>query len=261
MNYLNEKERKIFINKMLPLAFFGSLIWFFGGLLFGALYLGIETFARASITLYFPMIFVNLILSIISFVLAKNGDNKNGLLLYLVFSFTAGFLNLPILMFTNNYFGYIYACISMGIGPIGIVYLVALIFQNNFLKKGFVLLQVIIVGLLILGMEFLLIYLLQLHNPFTMIISAFFFVYIALMLIFYGGKLAKEIRADFWMFWALRLLFVLLYSIIAIILLVALFLILAALGGGDGSFNFSGGGGSGKSSSSKKGKAYKKSLN
>jgi hypothetical protein len=196
---------------------------------------------------------VDLVLFLISYYAARKGNNDLAITFFFLFCYCAGILCVPVLLLFGKFNVFVYGAISLGIGGVSIVYLTGLILKERFFSEGSFWSHLGIIIVLYAVFEISMIFLLGITSIFTITLSLIVMAYIILLTLLYGAALSKRIKKDFWMFWTLRILGVLILSILMIILLITIILLVAA---GDGDFDFGGfdlvGGGSIKKDKEKK---------
>ncbi len=229
---LDDLERYIFMQKVLPISFWGCVVWFLGEIFFGLLF-SISELLDFFWLIYFLMWIVVPIIFGISFYAAKRGDNNLSMMTFFVFCYCAGILAVPILLWSGSLYVFIYGAISIGFGGVAIVYLTGLILKDRFFaEKSFWVNFGLIIGLFAL-LEISTILIFGITSFFTITLSLIVMGYIVILTAVYGPALAKQIKEDYWMYWTLRILGTLILTIIGIILLIVIILLMIASDGGD----------------------------
>jgi len=248
------------MKRILPVSFWGCIIWFLSELLFGFIFM-MEEMRELFIAIYLLMLPVCLITFFFSYYEARRGNNRNSLLLLVCFCLCSGILGVPLLLMSGKFNVFIYGALSLGFGGVMIVYITAIILNENFLSRGSFWFHLIIVLLLFILFEVTLIALLEITSIFTILLSIVMTSFIILVTLLYGAYLAKRIKRDYWMMWALQILGTLVLT--WIMLVIVIIVILAMIAGdfdGDAPDVFYIGGGSSSSRKERKQKKFEKTT-
>ena len=233
---LSNSERKILVNKVLPVLFVGSLIWLASELLFGTIFTHIAFPPDTVLIIYILMSILNGILLLLFFFISQKGNTILGIILYFTFAFTAGIIAVPISMSTVwdiHLRIYVHAFVSLVFAGTVIVLIMGLVFKKNFFKKGYFWYHVLIFGIatLIVMIIFILIYSVQ--NIILITIALAFLILTIVLITLYGIKLTKKIKEDYWIYIVFRVIGSLLFFSFLVIIILIVFAISVVLAEGD----------------------------
>lgn len=98
---LSSSQRKIFLQKILPFLLIGNIIWLMSEVMFTIIFTGIQ-FTTGFFEFYFLIIALNIILFISINKISLKNTYTLGLIIFLIFTFTAGIITVPIVMLKSN---------------------------------------------------------------------------------------------------------------------------------------------------------------
>jgi len=225
---LNPSERKVLLSKIYPVSFCGSIIWLGGELLFGWLFTNFQSLAQNFTLILIVMIPVNITLFIISYISAKRRKNVLGTVMFLIFAFTSGIFSVPIIMIIGNFNLYVYGIFSVGLGSMIIVFVISAIMSDKYFSAGYFWHHAILFILGVILLELILISALGITSAFTITLSLIFLIYTTVAFMLGGALLAKKVKEEYWLFWALNILILLflylfVFFLLMIIILICLF--------------------------------------
>ena len=260
---LNDSQRIVFKNKVLPTIFAGSVIWLISELIFGSIFTKISIPGELFFAIYIPMIIADAVLYIVFYFLSRKGNVVFSIIMYFLFAVCAGIITVPISILTIldvNLRIYVHGFISLVMAGGAIVFIVALLLQERFFTREYRWVNVLmfILGIFLMAIAFILIY--QIRNMILMIISIVVLTIITLLVLLYGASLTRNVEGDNW----IKVVFYILQSLLIfsfLVFLVLIMIILIILSEGD--FDITGIGnlsGSSRSKSSKKRKAIESAL-
>jgi hypothetical protein len=230
---LNPSERKVLLSKIYPVSFCGSIIWLGGELLFGWLFTTFHYLSINYVLILIIMIPVNISLFIISYISAKKRKNVLGTVIFCIFAFTSGIFSVPIIMIIGNFNLYLYGIFSVGLGSMIIVFIISAIMSNKYFSKGYFWHHLILFIIGVFLIELILISALGITSLFTITLSVICLIYTTVAFMLGGAILAKKIKEEYWLFWALNiliLLFFYLFIFFLIIILILIFIFLEDVG-------------------------------
>lgn len=240
-NYaLNNNERALMINKIVPTLLFGNLIWLISTIMFIFLYttnlLGMNFWL-----LYFIILGVSIIILVLLHISAQYDQEMTLLGLFIIFSILSGihgvlFVNLN-LAFTKQ----VLMFVSANLGGTLIVYLIGFTLKDKFMADGYIWLN-IVVFLIFLGLISSIYYLIfGIQNwLLTIPITLSYFSIISLIILFYGSLIVQNLEERSWSYVIYKILRILLLSLIVAIVIaviVLIFVIFGILGGGNLDFS------------------------
>jgi hypothetical protein len=179
------------------------------------------------------MIPVNISLFIISYISAKKRKNVLGTVIFCIFAFTSGIFSVPIIMIIGNFNLYLYGIFSVGLGSMIIVFIISAIMSNKYFSKGYFWHHLILFIIGVFLIELILISALGITSLFTITLSVICLIYTTVAFMLGGAILAKKIKEEYWLFWALNiliLLFFYLFIFFLIIILILIFIFLEDVG-------------------------------
>ena len=131
---LSDSSRHLYMSRILPISFWGCLIWLMSEILFGYIFL-MEEMRVFFITAYLLLLPLCVMILFISYFQARKGNNKSSLILLGCFCLCSGILGVPILLWSGKFNVFIYVALSLGIGGVGIVYLAVFFLSITFLLQ------------------------------------------------------------------------------------------------------------------------------
>jgi hypothetical protein len=252
---LNDSQRIIFKNKILPTIFAGSVIWLISELIFGSIFTKVSIPGELFFAIYIPMIIADIVLYITFYFLSKKGNVVFAIIMYFLFAICAGIITVPISILTVldvNLRIYVHGFVSLVMAGGAIVFIIAMLLQERFFTKEYRWVNVLmfILGIFLMAIAFILIY--QIRNIILMIISIVVLTIITSLVLFYGASLTRKVQGDNWIGVVFRVLQSLLIFSFLVFLVFLTFLLMIA---SEGDFDIAGLGdisGSSRSRSSKK---------
>jgi len=250
---LEPSQRKVFIEKILPILLIGSIIWLTGEIVFSYF------FSEAQLTgtflaFYISMIVVDAVLFILLYFVAKSNKILLGLLIFFLFCFIAGIISIPIAIY-SEFLPQVHMFVSISVGGNAIVYIIALALRHRYFAKGNIWAHVVlfIFGFLLVEIVFIIVFNIQ-NYLLTIPITFAYICVVALTVMFYGSKAVKKVDKIPWLLIAYKILGMVLLVIFIAILFVVIVLIIIALAiiCGEAGGNFSGFSWSGTSKKKKK---------
>lgn len=247
---LTDSKRTVFLQKVMPTIFIGSLIWLISEILFGIVFTEIASLLDIG-AIYVIMVILNAILFVIFYVVSRKGKNISGLIIYFMFAFTAGVLSVPIFIWLSDFSIYVHVFVSLAVWGTAIILIIGLILKDKFLTAGYFWLQFLLIAIGIILVLLFYIFVMAITNWIVILISMIYLISISLIIMLYGTIMTKKIKDDFWIFIAFRILCFLL--IFVVIILIVVLIIAAAIAGADA---IGGSGGWSSSGKKKKKKEY-----
>ncbi|MFX0058826.1 MAG: zinc-ribbon domain-containing protein [Candidatus Hodarchaeota archaeon] len=238
-NYiLNSAHRKILLRKVFPVLLIGSIIWLCSELIFSYFFSELEI-TNQFLIFYISMIIVDALLFLVLFFASKANKVFLGLLFFFSFSFIAGILSLPIVIFTE-FLPQVHMFVSLSLGANFIVYFIAIVLREKYFSKGYIWAHIILYGFGCLIVEIVFIIIFNIQNYLlTIPVSLAYISVVALTIMFYGAKVVKKREKSPWLlinFKILGILFVAL-ALAVVIVVIVLIIILLAIACGDSSFD------------------------
>lgn len=224
-----DSERKLLIYKTFPILFFGSVVWLFSQILFNYVFVTQTIFTREFFLIfYIVMIIVNGALFFLFYFFARNGNTYLGIILYVLFAFTAGTIPVPISMIIvldQALKTYVNAFVSLVFGGTLIILIMGYILKTNFYKKKYILYHVLIFGTGTACLEILFLVIYEVSNPILIAVSTLVMITAAIVVLFYGISLSSKMKEDYWIYIVFRIILsLLLLSLIFLIVVVLLIL-------------------------------------
>lgn len=247
---LTDSKRTVFLQKVMPTIFIGSLIWLISEIFFGLFFTEIASLLDIG-AIYVIMIILNAILFVLFYVVSRKGKNISGLIIYFMFAFTAGVLSVPIFIWLSDFSVYVHVFVSLAVWGTAIILIIGLILKDKFLTDGYFWLQFLLIAIGIILVLLFYIFVMAITNWIVILISMIYLTSISLIIMLYGTIMTKKIKDDFWIFIAFRILCFLL--IFVVIILIVVLIIAAAIAGADA---IGGSGGWSSSGKKKKKKEY-----
>ncbi|MHA1507932.1 MAG: hypothetical protein ACTSO6_04425 [Promethearchaeota archaeon] len=247
-------QRKALISRIYPILLVGSIVWLSGEYLFSFLFSGLD-FTGQNLLYYVIIVIVEAILFISFFFASKSNKILLSVFFFITFSFLAGILSLPVVIFTE-FIPQVHMLVSLSVGANFIVYLLALFLREKYFAKGNIWAHIIfyLIGCSIVEIVFILIFNIQ-NLLLTMPISLAYILIVSLILMFWGTRTIKKTEKENWIYTLFKILGILLIALVlAVVVVVVVLLIIALAIASDGALDLSGlgTGGSGGSGSKKK---------
>ena len=237
---LNEAQRNLFLKRILPTLFIGSIIWLISEIAFS------YTFQNIHLSGIFLVIYIITVIGEVGlfigiYFLSKYDKIMFSLFLYIIFSYLAGLVSLPIAIYTE-FLTQIHMIVSLTVGANLIIILMGLILKQKYFAGGhfWVHFFTFILGLALVEVVFILVF--NIHNfLLTVPLTLGYICTIALPIMFYGAKVIRKNKDASWIFMFAKIQgMVLLSLIIAVVVVVIVLLIIAlAILAGDSNIDFS----------------------
>jgi hypothetical protein len=253
---LTDSEREVFLKKVLPTMFIGSLIWLISELIFGYYFTTIAYPPDLLLIIYIAMNILNVILFLMFFLLSRKKHHELAILAYFTFAFSAGIIFVPISMIDILGYSlstYVHAFVSLAVGGTAVVLLLGLILKERFLAEGYFEYHFLFTlgGSFIVLLVFLLVF--RVTNIYLITASIIILIIVALLVLLYGATSTKKVKEEYWVFITFRILGYLLIFSFVLIITIIIIIVLIVLSEGDFDFGgFGGGGGSGSTKKKKK---------
>ncbi len=237
-SYLTPDQRKIFFYKVLPAIFLGSITWLLSDLLFGRLFES-ASYRGWFFVFYSFMIFLNIILFVLLYIISRAGKNLSALMLYLIIAFNTGVIGMPIFVWRPDLSIYFHSFVSLGIGSVLIVFLMGFFLRDKFFAKEYNIWLHIIVflfcSLIVFGVFFVFSFIFGFTNLALLLISYLYLVVVAFVMIFVGVATKKNYKSNLWMLTVSGILMFFVGIVIAI-LVVIIVIAIAIISEGDIAF-------------------------
>ena len=253
---LTDSEREVFLKKVLPTMFIGSLIWLVSELSFGYYFTTVAYPPDLLLIIYIIMNVLNVILFIMFFLLSRKKQHELAILAYFTFAFSAGIIFVPIsliVVLDITLSTYVHAFVSLAVGGTFVVLLLGLILKERFLAEGnfwyhfFFTLGGSFVVLLVFLLAF------GVRNIYLIITSIVILIIVALLVLLYGAASTKKVKEEYWVFTVFRIVgYLLLFSFVLVITIIIIVVLLVLSEGDFDLGGFSVGGGSGSTKKKKK---------
>ncbi|MFW9939040.1 MAG: hypothetical protein ACFFD5_15450 [Candidatus Thorarchaeota archaeon] len=238
---LNNNQRKILLNKAFPILLIGSIIWLSGELIFSYIFFELE-FNQQFFIFYISMVIVEILLFLGLYFASKADKIILGLFLLFSFSFIAGILSLPIVIFTE-FLPQVHMFVSLSLGACAIVYFIGITLREKYFSKGYIWAHIILYGFGCLIVEIIFIIIFDIQNYFlTIPITLAYISVVALTVMFYGAKVVKKRETGPWLVIVFRILGMLFLALLLaiVIVVIVLIIILLAIAAGDSNIDFGG---------------------
>lgn len=238
---LNDFQRNLFLKKILPTLFLGSFIWFVGELTFSFAFQEVQL-AGSFLIIYIISLIGEVGLFLCIFFLSKHDKKVICLFLYLIFSYLAGIVSLPIAIYTD-YLTQVHMLVGLTIGANFVIFLMGLLLKQKYFMKGHFWEHIFLflIGTALVEVIFVIIF--DIHNfLLTIPLTLSYICAIALTTMFYGAKVIRKNEQKSWIFMFSKIQGMMLLSLIiaiALVLLVLLIVVIAILAG-DSNIDLSG---------------------
>ena len=218
------------ITEILPFTLLVCLVWLIGQIYF---WLPFQDPAWLEYIWSYILVFAFLecILFIICYTLARYKMNSLGIPLYFLFAFIAGIFTAPIFFITEKFTLYLYGMFSFGLGATIISFYMSILLKDNFFEKGQFKKHILLFVKSIFLLECFLVLILRITSTPTIIFSFVVLTFTSATFLLCGAILSKKIKEEYWLVWAFQLLIFLLLTVSFIIVLVVV-LVLAMIADG-----------------------------
>jgi amino acid transporter len=125
---INSIQRKALISRIYPILLVGSIVWLAGEYLFSFLFSGLD-FTGQNLLYYVIIVIVEAILLFSFFFASKSNKILLSVFFFITFSFLAGILSLPVVIFTE-FIPQVHMLVSLSVGANFIVYLYKSLFRG-----------------------------------------------------------------------------------------------------------------------------------
>ena len=250
---LNEFQRDLFLRKILPTLFLGSLIWLVAELSFSFAFQDVQL-VGSFLIIYIVSIIVEVGLFFGIYFLSKHGKKVICLFIYLLFSYLAGIVSLPVGIYTD-YLTQVHMLVGLTIGANLVIILMGLLLKQKFFARGHFWEHIFLFLIGIALVEVIFIAVFNIHNYLlTIPLTLGYICAISLTTMFYGAKVIRKNEQEPWIFLFAKIQGMMLLALviaIALVLIVLLIIVIAILAG-DSNFDLSGISFSGSSRKKKK---------
>ena len=228
-NYtLNDSQRSIFSRKILPTLLMGSVLWLLGEVLFSMYFSNIQM-SPFYMVLYISILIIEVLLYLGLFFASKREKTILVFLLYGIFSYGAGFMTLPIVIYTE-FLPQVHMFVSLSVGATAIVFLMGLLLRNKYFAKGNGWAHIFLYILGILVVEIIFIYVFNIQNfLLTIPITISYICVVALVIMFYGAKVMRKEESSIWLYKFVKIQSILILSLIIAMIVVIVVLIIIVL--------------------------------
>ena len=245
-------QRKALISRIYPLLLVGSIVWLSGEYLFSFLFSDLD-FTGQNLLYYVIIVIVEAILFISFFFTSKGNKILLSVFFLITFSFLAGILSLPVVIFTE-FIPQVHMLVSLSVGASFIVYFLSLFLREKYFAKGYIWAHILlyIIGVAIVEIIFIVIFNIQ-NLLLTIPISLAYILIVSLILMFWGTRTIKKGEEENWIYPLFKILGILLVALVlAVVVVVIVLLIIALAIATEGNFDLSGLGSGGTGSKKKK---------
>ncbi len=250
---INSIQRKALISRIYPILLVGSILWLSGEYLFSFLFSDLD-FTGQNLLYYVIIVIVEAILFISFFFTSKSNKILLSVFFFITFSFLAGILSLPVVIFTE-FIPQVHMLVSLSVGANFIVYFLNLFLREKYFAKGYIWAHIILylIGCAIVEIIFIVSFNIQ-NLLLTIPISLAYILVVSLVLMFWGTRTIKKSEKENWVYTLFKILGILLIALVlAVVIVVIVLLIIALAIISEGSFDLSGlGSGEGGGIGSKK---------
>jgi len=221
-------QRKALISKIYPILLVGSIVWLSGEYLFSFLFSDLD-FSGQILLYYVIIVIVEVILLISLFFASKSNKILLSVFFFITFSFLAGILSLPVVIFTE-FIPQVHMFVSLSVGANFIVYLLALFLREKYFAKGYIWAHIIfyLIGCAIVEIVFIVIFNIQ-NLILTIPISVAYILVVSLVLMFWGTRTIKNSENENWIYTLFKILGILLLALVLAVVVVVVVLIIIAL--------------------------------
>ena len=225
---INSIQRKALISRIYPILLVGSIVWLAGEYLFSFLFSGLD-FTGQNLMYYLIILIVEVILLITLFFTSKSNKILLSVFFFILFSFLAGILSLPIIIFTE-FLPQVHMFVSLSVGANFIVYFLNLLLREKYFAKGYIWAHFILylIGCAIVEIIFIVIFNIQ-NLLLTIPISLAYILVVSLVLMFWGTRTIKNSENENWIYSLFKILGILLLALVLAVVVVVVVLIIIAL--------------------------------
>jgi hypothetical protein len=238
---LNETQRNIFLKRILPTLFSGSIIWLVAELVFSYTFQNIEL-SGLFLLIYILAIIGEVGLFIAIYFLSKYDKKVISLFLYLIFSFLAGLISLPIAIYTE-FLTQVHMIVSLTVGANLIIILMGFVLKQKYFAGGHFWEHffIFLIGLGLVEVVFIIVF--NIHNYLlTIPLTLGYICTISLPIMFYGAKVIRKNDDRPWIFMFAKIQGMMLLSLIiaVVIVIIVLLIIFIFILAGDSNIDLSG---------------------
>ncbi len=238
---LNDAQRNLFLKRILPTLFFGSIIWLISELVFSYTFQNVQL-SGMFLIIYIIAIITEVGLFISIYFLSKHDKMVISLFLYILFSYLAGLISLPIAIYTE-FLTQVHMIVSLTVGANLIIILMGFILRQKYFASGHFWgnFFIFLLGLVLVEVVFIIGF--NIHNYLlTVPLTLGYICTIALPIMFYGAKVIRKNKEVSWIFMFAKIQGMMLLSLIIAVVVVVIVLLIIALAilAGDSSVDFSG---------------------
>jgi len=240
-------QRKALTGRIYPILLVGSILWLSGEYLFSFLFSDLD-FTGQNLFYYLMIVIEEAILFISFFFASKSNKKLLSIFFFITFSFLAGILSLPVVIFTE-FLPQVHMFVSLSIGANFIVYFISLFLRDKYFSKGYIWAHAILyfIGCAIVEIIFIVLFNIQ-NLLLTIPISLAYILIVSLVLMFWGARSIKKIKNENWIYALFKILGMLLIALVlavVIVIIVLIIIILAIICEGNFDLGGLGSGGSG----------------
>ncbi len=221
-------QRKALVSRIYPILLMGSIIWLSGEYLFSFLFSDLD-FTGQNLLYYVIIVIVEAILFISFFFASKSNKILSSIFFFITFSFLAGILSLPVVIFTE-FIPQVHMLVSLSVGANFIVYFLSLFLREKYFAKGYIWAHIILymVGIAIVELIFIVIFNIQ-NLLLTIPISLAYILIVSLILMFWGTRTIKKGDKENWIYPLFKILGILLIALVLAVVIVVIVLIIIAI--------------------------------
>ena len=233
-------QRKALISRIYPILLVGSIVWLSGEFLFSFLFSGLDLTGQ-NLLYYVIIVIVEAILFISFFFASKSNKILLSVFFFITFSFLAGILSLPVVIFTE-FIPQVHMLVSLSVGGNFIVYFINLFLGDKYFAKGHIWAHIILylIGCAIVEIVFIVMFNIQ-NLLLTIPISLAYILIVSLILMFWGTRTIKKSEKENWIYALFKILGILLIALVlAVVVVVVVLLIIALAIASDGALDLSG---------------------
>jgi len=239
---LNDSQRKLLLYRIIPILIIGCAIWLLAESVFSFLFKE-ASFTPQFIIIYFTFVITDLAALLLFFITARKNYVLMSLLFYFLFTCLAGTISLPIIIFNYELSQQVKMFIVASLEGTIVIALVAIVLRKRYLKKGNILLHVILFLVFLILAEGVFFLIFSIENwVLTLSITFPYILIVALIVLFYGAIAVKKEGEQPWTYILFKILGILLASLLIALVIAILVLLIIGLAilCGDGNFDLSG---------------------
>ncbi len=225
---LSPAYRKIFLLKVLPILLAGNLIWLIGDLFFTLILTNLPFLDF--VVIYILIVIVDIIMFFSLNRISQKGMSVLGIIIYFLFTFTAGIITVPIVMLGNPLAKQVHMVVFIALECAIIVCLIGISLKDKYLAKGYGLAHVFLFIIFLIIAEIIFLVVFNIKNfLLTIPISVAAICIFTLTTMFFGAIATKRIEKLPAIFIAYKIVSVYLFILIGTIILAIVVLIIIAI--------------------------------